>query len=374
MVSRWNIPPVQKSCFDGYAVRSEDTIGALDENSISLRLVGDVFPGNAPAKLKIRRGQTAYIATGAPLPIGADAMIKMEEVSISGNEVRIYRHVKAGENLAQIGEDVKLGDLALRNGQVIRLQDIGLLAALWIKKVKVAKKPKVAILSSGDELVELDKAVPNKVVATHNLIIAGFLSELGVTPLQLGIAPDKLGKIRDKIVEGTRKADIVVTIGGAFRGKKDLMVQAINSIKGSKIIVHGVAISPGKDTGLGICRGKPIIVLPGQCVSAISGFYLFVAPLTSLLRGLGTKLPLPTVKATLSQSEEARADMDKFLRVSVKKEDGDNFIAKPIHGGANILTTLVKSNGFVIVSAGRRINKGEEVTVTLFGNSELALI
>lgn len=304
------------------------------------------------------------------MPRGADAAIRVEQTRLHEGKIEIRRQVEAGEGIIPAGDDVKKGSLILKKGHVLRPQDIGLLAAIQMMKVEVVKRPKVSIISVGDELIELSKKDPTKTVNNYALIVSGMASELDAIPLMLGIVPDDQVKIKEKISEAMEKADIVVTIGGCSVGIKDFVPDAINALGELGVIVHGILIKPGMVSGFGVVKGNPIIMLPGHIVSCIVGFYLFVAPLISLYSGLGKEAPLPSIRAKIDRDIEAGPRFT-FLRTRVRRVD-DTFIAEPVKGGSNTLSTLVKANGFTIIPPKTELKKGEEVSIVLFSKQELA--
>jgi len=370
MTSELNIPRYNKTYIDGYAVRSEDAIGASVRKPVMLQIVGKLFPTDYPTKIEISRGETVYVSCGAPIPGGAYAAIKVEETRLHEGKIEICRVVEAGEGIIPAGDDVKKGSLILEKGRILRPQDIGLLAAVQMTKVEVVKRPKVSIISVGDELIELSKEDPTKIVNNYALIVSSLASELGAIPLMLGIVPDDLVKIKEKVSEAIEKADIVVTIGGCSVGVKDFVPDAINALGEPGVLVHGILIKPGAVSGFGVVKGKPIIMLPGHIVSCAVGFYLFVAPMISLYSGLGKEAPLPSIRGKIDRDIEAGPRFT-FLRTHVRRVDG-TFIAEPVQGGSNSLSTLVKANGFTIIPPRKELKKGEEVSIILFSKQEFA--
>jgi len=369
VVCELNIPHFDKTYIDGYAVRAEDTSTASIGKPVMLRVVGKLFQSDYPTSLEISREEAVYVSCGAPIPRGADAVIRVEETRLHEGRIEIRRAVKVGEGIIPAGDDVKKGSLILRKGHVLRPQDVGLLAAVQMRKVEVVKKPKVAIISVGDELIELSVKDPTKIVNNYALIVSGLVSELGATPLMLGIAPDDQAEIEGKIREALEKADIAVTIGGCSVGVKDFVPDAVNALGKPGVIVHGILIKPGSVSGFGVVNGKPIVMLPGHIISCIVGFYLFVTPLISLYSGLGAKARLPSIKAKIDREVEAGSSF-KFLRTRIREADG-TFIAEPVEGGSNTLSTFANANGFTIVPPKKKLEKGEEVTVVLFSKQEL---
>lgn len=365
-----NIPEENRAVFDGYAIRSADTAGASAGNPITLKIVGEMFPGEAPYKLS--SGQAVFTACGAPMPNGADAVVMAENVRLMGDRIEIRFPVEPGENVAFEGEDVEKGRLILRKGCFLRPQDVGLLAGIGMRSVKVFKKPKVDIISVGDELVKLSGREPDKVVNNYALIVSSLVSEFGATPRVFGIVPDNLDRIKRTISEAVEKADMVATIAGCSVGPRDLVPDAITALDESVIVFHGVKLSPGKVMGAGIVKGKPVVMLPGHIVSAYAGFFLLIAPLIAQYLGLQTEFPLPIVQARLTEDIKAKSTAT-FLRLRLTYINGQ-FEAKPVHGGSNILTTLINSNGYMIVPKGKGFKRGTVVKVILYDKYEFAHI
>jgi molybdenum cofactor synthesis domain-containing protein len=368
VISRVNIPKEDKAVFDGYAICSADTLDVSNENPVMLKIVSETFPGEVASELS--SGQTVFTACGAPMPKGADAAVMVENVRLLGDKIEVRFSVKSGENVAPAGEDVKKGDLLLKVGHLLRPQDVGLLAELGMRSVMVFKKPKVGIISVGDELVKLSEKEPDKIVNNYALIVSGLVSEFGATPELFGIIPDNLGQIKRAISEAVKKTHIVTTISGCSVGPKDLVPDAINALEEPGVIFQGVKMSPGKVMGAGIVKGKPVVMLPGHIVSTYAGFFLIVAPLIAQYSGLGKTFPFQVVKARITQDVKAKPTAG-FLRVRLTSTNGE-FEANPVHRGASVLTSLVDSNGYTIVPLGKGLRKGTNVKVVLYDRYEFA--
>ncbi|UCE15434.1 MAG: molybdopterin molybdotransferase MoeA [Candidatus Bathyarchaeota archaeon] len=370
IVSMQNIPKKNLAVFDGYAIQSTDSMNASARNPVTLKIVGKTFPGETPHKLS--SGQTVFTACGAPVPKASDAVIKTENVQLLEDEIQLRFSVEPGENIALAGEDVEKGSLILEKGCFLRPQDVGLLAGTGMKAIKVFKRPKVGILSVGDELIKLGEKNPDKIVNNYALIVSNLVSEFGGTPLLLGIAPDNLEQIKKKLSEALEKTDIVATIAGCSVGPKDLVPDAINALGEPGIVFHGVKLSPGKVMGAGIVKDKPIVMLPGHIVSTYAGFYLILAHLIAQNSGLGKKFPLSVVKARITRDVKAKP-IASFLRVRLVNVDGE-FEAEPVKGDSSVLTSLVRSNGYTIVPKGEGIKKGTAVEVVIYDRYEFTHI
>lgn len=369
IVSSSDIPPVKMAAVDGYAVISSDTQYATPEKPLKLKIIGELFPKSTLTDYNLQRGYTIYLACGAPVPEGADAVVRIEDTRRLADEIEICRPIEKNKNVIMPGEDAKCGDLVLKEGRILRPQDIGLLAALRIKSVPVFRKPCVAVISVGDELDELENADPLKTVNNYAFIISAMATEFGASSRVMGIAPDNISKIAEKIGEALKVADIIVTIGGCSVGVKDFVPDAVNTIGKPGVIVHGIKISPGKATGIGVVEGKPIVMLPGHIVSCVAGFYLFVAPLIRLYGGFSVLRALE-IEARINENVNAKRGMKTFLMVHLKKVNGE-FIAETVHGGSSSLGALIRANGFAILNEGAVVKKGEKIFVTLLSEKEL---
>jgi molybdenum cofactor synthesis domain-containing protein len=369
VISTLNIPDYDKTFIDGYAVNPEDTKGASTAKPVTLKIVGKLFPADYPTGAKTSRGETIYVACGAPIPKGAAATVKVEETRLRTDKIEVVREIKAGEGIIPLGDDIKKDALILRKGQVLRPQDIGLLASIQMVTVEVFKKPVVTIISGGDELIEQQKEHPTKIANNYALVIAGLASELGATPEIHGIAADTLSAVKSKLSDALACSDIVVTIGGSSVGVKDFVPDAVNALGKPGVVVQGVLLRPGAISGFGLVNGKPVVMLPGHIGSCVAGFYLFVAPLISVYSGLESDAQPPRISAELTEDVEAGPQF-RFLLVCIKRVDG-KFVAEPVKGGSSALTTIVKSNGYAVVPPHVKLDKKAEVSVFLFGKQEL---
>ncbi len=352
-----DLPPFDRSAVDGYAVKAQDTFGASQFNSKTLKLTEN----------EVREGEARQIWTGTPLPRGADAVIMLEYTKRIKGKIEVGITITPGGNVSRKGEDVQRGEVAIEAGTRLKPHHLGLLAALGATHVNVVKKPKVAILSTGNELVELGhKPKPNQIVETNRLILSSMCQELGAEPLDLGIAKDDLNEISAKIREGLEQADVVITTGGTSVGYPDLVPMAINQIGTPGIIVHGVAMRPGMPTALAILQGKPVFILSGNPVAAMVGFEAFARPLLLKLLGVERE-PRPTLKARLTRRVASALGRRVFLRVRVF-ERNDEFFAEPVRiKGAGVLSTMTKANGYVKIPENREgLEEGESVIVHLF--------
>ena len=370
VVSEVNIPSYDKTFIDGYAINPSETKDATVNNPKAFKIVGKLFPADYPTSAKVERGEAFYVACGAPIPQGAAATVKVEETRLKGYKVEVIRQIKLGEGIIPFGDDVKKGASFFKIGHLLRPQDIGLLASLGFTSVEVFKKPTIAILSGGDELIKQSQKNPQKIVNNYALVVEGLAMELGGSAKLMGIMPDAFDKVKAKIGEALEHADVVVTIGGSSVGVKDFVPDAVNSLGKPGVVVQGVLLRPGAVSGFGIVDGKPIVMLPGHIGSCIAGFYLFTAPLINMLSGVGEAGALPSLMAELTEAVDSGLQF-RFLLLSLKVVE-NKLLATPVEGGSSALSTIVKSNGYAMVPPHTRISAGVKVSVFLFGKLELS--
>ena len=367
VVSKVNVPSHDRAAMDGYAVVAVDTFGSSQTSPALLSLVNRVDMGEYPT-FQLGGGEMAEIATGGILPVGADAVVILEYArKIDERQVEILIPVTPGENVSKAGEDVRNGDLALKEGTRVKPPDVAMLAALSIERVRVVRRPKVAMICTGSELIELGSPPsPGKILNTNRFLLSAMIEELGASPIYLGIAEDTVKDISRLIRLGSVEADIVTITGGTSVGGKDLVPDAIDLTGKPGMLVHGISIRPGMPTGLASVKGKPVISLSGQPVAAMIGFNTFVRPL--ILRLLGTiEEPRPFVEAKLSRRIASASGMKTFLRVVVKESEG-GYVADPITtSGSGLLSSMTQANGIIVIPEDKEgIEAGEEVKVTLF--------
>ena len=367
LVSEINIPSYNRSAMDGYAVTAKDTFGSAQTSPALLNLVGHVDMGKYP-EFQLGEGEAAEITTGAILPPGADAVVMLEYVrKINEKHIEVLVSVTPGENVSKVGEDVRPGDLVFRQGTRLKPPDVAMLVALSTGRVRVVRRPKVAIICSGNELIELGTPPsPGKIVNTNRFLLSAMIEQLGASPNYLGIAKDSVEDIIQLISKGLVEADIVLVTGGTSVGEKDLVPDGVNSVGKPGVIVHGISIRPGMPTGLASANGKPIILLSGQPIAAMIGVDVFVRPV--ILRLLGTQdEPVATVRGRMSRRVASAAGMRTYLRVIVNEIDGA-YVADPVTTtGSGILSSMTQANGIVVIPEDKEgIEMNEEVTVTLF--------
>lgn len=360
-----NVPDKQRSHMDGYAVTASSLKGASSRSPKILSFVGDmdlVYVG----RQRISRGQTIGIVTGGELPDGADAVVPVEDTKRSGDKIHFFKEVRKGEFCFPIGVDVQKDAVVISRGATIRAQDIGLLALLGIRELRVYSKPRVAIIATGDELVDpFVKNDPRKVRESHSPIFQNLIRELGGVTSFREIVPDDLDLMTKTIKRALRNSDIVLTLGGTSLGEADLVEQTLRKISKKSRIIHGIKMDRGRVAGVAAVRGKPVVMLPGPVQGAMNAFLLLALPLIEKMRnGMSSAL----VKARLSTSWKARRkfpDFTKVLYVRLERK-GESLEAHPFIGDTESISVLTNSNGFVIVPENiRELRAGEEVSVRL---------
>jgi molybdopterin molybdotransferase len=330
--------------------------------------------GAAPTR-GVGPGETLRVPTGAMLPPGADAVVMLEYTAEHPDgTLEVRRAVAPGENVLSPGEDVALGEMLFTPGRGLRPQEIGLLAALGVTRVQVYQRPRVAVLSSGDEIVALDETPrPGQVRDSNAYLAAAQVAEWGGVPLMHGIVPDDLTALQKTLEAALGSADLILVSGGSSVGARDLTLTAIQTLPGAEVLVHGVAIRPGKPTilaALGKARPKPLMGLPGHPASAAVVMEVLGRPLLRRLVGLmDSPLWGGTVTALLSRNLAGATGREDYVRVRLRR-DSEALWADPVLGPSGLLSPLVKSDGLVTIPLGvEGLIKGKEVRVQLFGGA-----
>jgi len=362
-----DVPWFARSWLDGYATKAKWTESASAARPAVLSLAGRIYPEDYPMKCGLGTRDAFFVSCGAPLPSGANCIIRAEDVRVNGRRLDVLRRAKKGDGLSQVGEDVRKGSLLAKKHQIVRPQDLGLIIAVGKPRVAVFRKPKLGILAVGNEIVDLDHFT-NGIINSDAYLIYSAAEQLGVQPISLGIAKDDVDEIAHKLSEGVRLSDAVVTIGGCSVGPADLVPNAISKL--GKILFHGVRIRPGHVAGAGVVDGKTVFMLPGHISSCTMAFYIFAVPTLARLAGTTQSRMLPRIKAE-STTDVERAPIHTFLRLRLRKSSG-RLLAEPIHGGSNIISSLSRANGFALIPPHVAVRKGEEINVTLFSRLEHA--
>jgi molybdopterin molybdotransferase len=366
MVAQEDLPRFDRSAVDGFAVKSEDTTNASQPKPLLFRLTNaDVMPDNGP-----RYAKTVW--TGSPIPKGTNAVVMLENTLKKDEKMEISVQVAAYDNVSRKGEDIKKGETAVKAGTRLKPYHLALLGALGNIEVKVTEKPKIAILATGNELAQTGtERTEKQIYESNRVMLLAMCSELDAEPLDLGVANDDVNEISEKIQIALKIADAVITTGGTSVGGLDLVPEAVNKTGEPGVVVHGIAIRPAMPTALAMLENKPVIILSGNPVAAITGFEIFARPLICKMLGLTKEEKRPTVKAKMTRKITTALGRKNFVRVKVTQKN-DDFAAAPVSAkGSGTLTTMTKANGYVIVPENREgLAEGETVTVHLFGEIE----
>ncbi len=367
VIAMENLPEGARSTVDGFAVRAQDTFGASDSIPAFLDVTAAIAMGSMP-EFEIHPGQAAQIPTGGFLPPGADAVVMVEYTNPAGSRgIEVTRPVTVRTNVLEKGEDAKSGEVLLRKGTKLRPQELGFLAALGITAVSVFRQPRVAVISSGDEVIPIDRMpAPGQIRDANSHAISALVRTSGAEPIPFDIVPDDARMLGQAIASSLEQADIVAISGGSSVGTRDLMVDVVSSLPHVEILAHGVAIRPGKPTLLANRAGKAIFGLPGHPVSALVVAQVFLAPfLQHLQGGKLEKGPLGhRTKAALSTSINSTIGLEEFIRVRIEETTEGSCVAIPVFGKSGMLSTMVKADGIIVIPMNTEgFYKGEVVQV-----------
>ena len=364
------LPEFPRSTVDGYAVRAVDTFGAGESLPAYLTLVGEI-PMGAPAALTLEHGQCALIHTGGMLPAGADSVVMLEYTQPARKtEIEIARAVAVGENIISVGEDVCRGQVVLPRGSLLREAEIGGLMALGLVKVRIVKKPRIGLISSGDEVVDPSQLIvdPGKVRDINSYTLAALVTRAGGEPIRYGIVQDDFSTLQGMARRALVECDAVVITAGSSASTRDMTADVIRTLGAPGVLVHGINTRPGKPTILGVADGKAVIGLPGNPVSALVNGFLFVVPVIEKLLGV---LPHPRgmVMARLMvnlPSQAGREDWWPVHLLNPSLRGSGVFEADPIFGKSNLIFTLTAADGLLrIPPDATGLSAGEIVDVML---------
>ena len=365
------LPPFSRSTMDGFAVRARDTFGCSDSEPALLKISGEIAMGQSGQEISLTAGQAATIWTGGELPVKGDGVVMVEYTHLLDSEtVEIFRPVAPGENVIQAGEDFAQNTVVLKKGQRLRPQDLGVLAGLGITEATVVKQPVVAIISTGDELVEPGEPLaPGKIRDINSTTLAALVRECGGKPVTLGIIKDDL----ETMLHASQKAleipaNMLLLSGGSSVGKKDFTLKVLEEIEGTKLLAHGISIKPGKPTILARKENTALFGLPGHVGSAIVVFYLFVRPLLRKFSGDECSTGLHTITATTTEQIPSTIGREDYVRVSIDwNEDRSIQRATPVYGKSGLLNPLVRAEGLLAIGRDvEGLDKGEQAEVLLF--------
>lgn len=382
------LPEFPRTTVDGYAVRAQDTFGATDSLPAYLNLIGEVPMGDEPA-FEVGAGQCALIHTGGMLPKGADAVVMLEYTQsinhgdhkdhgenhqkdsvVKSVEIEIFKSVADGENIIRIGEDVAKGQVVISKGTILRPAEIGGLMALGITSLRVARKPRVALISTGDEVIEPSQQPrPGQVRDINSYTLGALIEKSGGVPVRHGIIGDEFEELKSAAAKALTECDVVIITAGSSASTRDMTAEVIRQLGEPGVLVHGINTRPGKPTILGACNGKVVIGLPGNPVSALVNGYLFVVPVIEKLLGALPK-PHATVQAKLTVNLPSQAGREDWWAVKLVENSGQlsavRYQAEPIFGKSNLIFTLAAGDGLLKIHPDATgLSAGEIVEVVL---------
>ena len=370
LASPADLPHFERANMDGYAVHAADTFGASGSVPAYLRVAGTIAMG-AAARRPLGKGQAVRIATGGMLPPGADAVVMIEHTEEVGDgQVEIHRSVSPGQHVIRIGDDVARGASIFARGRRLRAHDLGALTGVGITRLKVHRRPRIALLATGDEIVAPDRRPrAGQVRNVNQYSLRAMIAEAGGVARDGGVIPDRPERLRAALRRALGTADCVMISGGSSVGTKDMTLDVIASLPDSATLFHGIQIAPGKPTILARAGRKPILGLPGHPVSALVIFSRFGAPLVRLLGGETPATAFADgrrTRATLAENVASEAGREDWVRVTLEERDG-TLVAHPLRGKSAQIMSLVQADGMIRVPfTDEGIEPGTPVDVVLF--------
>lgn len=364
VVSEVDVPPFDRAAVDGYAVRAKDTFGASQTNPKKFRLVGEVKIGSVP-RISVGKGKAVKIMTGAHMPKGADAVVMVEYTKREGELIEVFTPLTPGKNVSAKGEDVRKGEVLLRRGHQIRPQDVGMFSSIRHLKVRVFRRPRVAIIATGSEVKPPGKPLkPAEITDINSYSLAAGVVSCGGVADRLGIFPDDPEALRRAILKGLRN-DMVLISGGSAVGEQDIVPEVTAQL--GKILFHGVAMRPGGPTAFGLVHEKPVFCLAGFPVASLVAFEILVKPAMNVMQGLPADWGRLKVRAKLTRKIASTLGRADVVRVRILREEG-KLLAEPIRiTGSSVLSSMTRADGFVLVPDDvEGIEAGHEVEVELF--------
>jgi len=365
-----NLPGFNRSTMDGYAIRAEDSFGATDSLPSYLKIIGEVKMGVRP-EFKINPGEAVKISTGGMLPEGANAVMMVEYTeNIDDTTIEASRSISPWENVVREDEDLKTGKIILRKGHRLRPQDIGILAGIGKTNIKIYRKPKIAIISTGNEIIPAkEKPLIGQVRDINSYTLGACIEEAGGVPVYRGIIKDEVILLEQEIKKTIKedKVEAVIISGGSSVGVRDITLEVLNRLGKPGVLIYGVSVKPGKPTILAIADNRPIFGLPGHPVSAMIIFDLFVRPLISWLQeGEYNYNFAKEIEAELTCNVVSDSGREDYVRVFIYKE-GEKFYAEPILGKSGLISTMVRASGLIKIGLNiEGLEKGSKVIVRLF--------
>jgi molybdopterin molybdotransferase len=370
IISPEDLPAFNRSTVDGFAVNSTDTFGATESLPSYLSIKAEILMGEEP-EFKLKKGEVAKIATGGMLPEGTDSVVMFEHTQqVDDKMIEVVKPIAPGENVIKAGEDAKKDECVLKSGHRLRPQDLGALAGLGVTELRVYKKPRVSIISTGDEIVPADKPItPGQVRDINSYNLAGLILNAGGIPVKRGIFSDKYDIIRDVVEKSLKNSDMVLISGGSSVGTKDMTARVINDLGKPGVLFHGVSLKPGKPLIGGIVTNIPVFGLPGHPAAINVCFEIFVKPVLEKLSGLNeARLDKEkrTVMARIARNISSSPGREEHIGVALEERNGEIW-AVPILGKSGLITTLIKADGTAVIPLRKLgVQEGEIVEVRLF--------
>ncbi|MBM9514303.1 gephyrin-like molybdotransferase Glp [Desulfogranum marinum] len=365
-----NLPPFSRSTMDGYAVRAKDTFGCSESEPALLNVIGEIAMGSSGRQYTLRPGQALRIWTGGELPQKGDGVVMVEYThQLDEQTVEIFRPVAPGQNTIRAGEDYQEGAAVLQQGRKLRPADLGVLAGLGITSIPVYRQPRVAIISTGDELVQPNRQPgPGQIRDINSTTLAALVTEAGGIPLPLGIIGDDLNTMKEACIKALEEADVLLLSGGSSVGRRDFTLQVLEQIPQTRVLAHGVSIRPGKPTILASLGNQALFGLPGHVASAMVVFYLFVRPLLHKFQGRPCTMGLQAIRAITGQQIPSTIGREEYVRVQLTPQPEDAPpLATPIYGKSGLLKPLVQADGLLTIGRDvEGLDKGVEATILLF--------
>lgn len=364
VISELNIPDFNRSTVDGYAIKASDTFGVSESIPVFLDVVGQVEMGKA-AQMTITSGKTAYVPTGGMIPDGADAMIMIEHIEeVDSRTIAAYSSTAPGENVIKIGDDVSKGEALIYKGKLVRPQDIGTLAAAGVRQIKVFERPRVAVISTGDEIADPFEPIRlGQVRDINTYTLSSMAEELGALVTIKQVIRDDYSLLEASVNAALEENHIVLVSGGSSVGNKDVTAKVIDAMGEPGVFVHGIAIKPGKPTIIGKAKGKALFGLPGHPVSALIVFKVVVEYLiTKLMSRENQRLQLVAKCAVNVHSSPGK---ETFQMVELERTE-EGYLAIPLYGKSGAISLVSRSTGFIRIPHNKEgLTKGETVMVEL---------
>ncbi len=359
IISDINVPEFNRSTVDGYAVKSIETHGANENVPSFLSLVGEVKMGQG-MDVSIKRGQAIYVPTGGMIPEGSDSVVMIEHAEkLDSNTIAINKPVTTRENVILKGDDIKKGQIVLKKGLRLRPQDIGVLSAIGKIKVKVCDAPKFYVISTGDEIIDINEKLEiGKVRDINGYTLCSLIEKLGGRVVGKSIVKDNFKLLKSEVDKALNVADVILISGGSSVGVRDFTYSVIDSFEGEGVFIHGISIKPGKPTLVGEAKEKAIFGLPGHPVSSIIVFKVLVEHLVKQMMNLSSECN--KMKAIIDTNFHSSPGKETYHMVTIEEREGKLY-AKPKFGKSGMITLLSDSSGYIIIAPDEEgVNKGEE--------------